>query len=104
MTRKELIKAIYDSTDMWACPDHPCDFPEEEGNTGECCWKCAEKQLAEHEAKIRANVIKEYMTMAMVDFFNFDAEHGYPTHEDVKDILVGVANKLKEQKRQDKGD
>lgn len=63
MTRKELIKAIYDSTDLWACPNDPCDFPEEEGNTGDCCLKCAEKQLAEYEAKI------------IIEFLTFCREH-----------------------------
>lgn len=62
MTRNELIKAIYDSKDDWSCPDHPCDLPEEEGNVGECCLRCAEKQLAEYEAKIRAEAIIEFLT------------------------------------------
>ena len=54
MIRSQLIKAIFDSDEMWSCPDHPCDFPEEKGSTG-VCWECAEKQLAEHEAKVRAD-------------------------------------------------
>lgn len=64
MTRKELIKAIYNSTDLWSCPADPCDFPEEEGNTGDCCLKCAEKQLAEYEANVRkdfAEKIKNHL-------------------------------------------
>lgn len=53
MTRKQLVKAIHDSKDGWSCPKHPCDFPEKENNTGDCCWKCAEKQLAEYEEKFK---------------------------------------------------
>lgn len=58
MTRDELIKAIYDSDEAWSCLDCPCDLPEEEGNTGDCCLKCAEKQLAQYEAKVRAETIE----------------------------------------------
>ena len=35
MTRNQLIKAICDSNEMWACPNNQCDLPEKEGNTGE---------------------------------------------------------------------
>lgn len=52
MTREQLIKSIYDNDELWSCPGHPCDLPEEEGNTGECCMKCAEKQLWEYEQRL----------------------------------------------------
>lgn len=58
MTREQLIKAIYDNDEQWSCPDNPCDKPEEEGNTGECCMKCAEEQLAWYEQKIRADATR----------------------------------------------
>lgn len=59
MTREQLIKAIYFSDDMWSCPNCPCDLSEEE-NTSEYCWKCAERQLEEYEAKVRADAIEEF--------------------------------------------
>lgn len=52
MTREELIKAIYDNEDTSNCPEYSCDMPEKEGNTGECCLKCAEKQLKAYEDRI----------------------------------------------------
>lgn len=59
MTREQLIKAIYDNDDAWSCPEYACDMPEKEGNTGECCWDCAEKQLKAYEDKIREEGRKE---------------------------------------------
>lgn len=59
MTREELIEAIWDNEDAWSCPKYNCDEPEEEGNTGECCKKCAENLLIEYEKQIRAEVIAE---------------------------------------------
>lgn len=43
----------------------------------------------------RAEGIEEFMLKAITKFYDFDVEHGYPTHEDVKDILLDVANELK---------
>lgn len=71
MTREELIKAIYDNDDAWSCPEHTCDMPEKEGNTGECCWDCAEKQLKAYEDKIRADVIDEF-SLLMKESMNHD--------------------------------
>lgn len=71
MTREELIKAINDNEERWSCPSYNCDKPEEEGNSGECCLKCAEQQLAEYEKAIRAEgqraiekikLLRSYMT------------------------------------------
>lgn len=52
MTRKDLIEIISNDTSCFSCPEYSCDMPEEEGNTGECCRRCAEKQLAEYEGNI----------------------------------------------------
>lgn len=60
MTRNELIMAIYDNEDAWSCPEYNCDKPEGEGNTGKCCWECAERSLAKYDAKVRADAEKEY--------------------------------------------
>lgn len=100
MTRKELIKAIYDVDDGWSCPDNPCDLPEEEGNTGECCWKCAEKQLAKYEAKVRADVIKEYKSKLRKQFLEYYDKHGYPCLSDIMEILDDCEIELKEQKNE----
>lgn len=54
MTRDELIEIIFNDKSNNSCPEYSCDMPEEEGNTGECCRRCAEKQLAEYEGKILA--------------------------------------------------
>lgn len=51
--------------------------------------------IADHDKQIRDEVIEEFMIKAMTKFYNFDVEHGYPTHEDVKDILFDVANEMK---------
>lgn len=59
MTRKELINAINSNEDAWSCPEYYCDMPELEGNAGECCLKCAEKQLKDYEDEIRAAAIDE---------------------------------------------
>lgn len=60
MTRDELIEIISNDTSCFSCPDYHCDMPEEEGNTGECCRRCAEKQLAEYEEYIRADERKRF--------------------------------------------
>lgn len=53
MSREELINIIFDNTDIATCPEYNCcGKPEEEGNTGECCLKCADKQLKEYEDKL----------------------------------------------------
>lgn len=61
MTREQLIKTIDENEDAWSCPEYACDMPEKEGNTGECCLKCAEKQLKAYEDKIRAEAIEPIM-------------------------------------------
>lgn len=58
MTRDELIEIIDESGKAWSCPEKGCDKPEKEGNTGECCCKCAEEQLARYENKIINEAIK----------------------------------------------
>ena len=53
MTREDLISAIYNDINNWSCPNPDCcGSPEEEGNTGECCLKCAERLLFEYEKEI----------------------------------------------------
>lgn len=65
MTRENLIQAIYDNEDAWSCIEHNgCDKPEEEGNTGDCCWACAEKQLQHYEKRKREEVIDECKNLA----------------------------------------
>lgn len=59
MTREQLIVAIWDNEDAWSCPKYNCDEPEEEGNTGECCKKCAENQLVDYEQQIRSEIVDE---------------------------------------------
>lgn len=59
MTRDNLIQAIYDNGDTWSCPSYNCDFPEIEGNESAFCIMCADRQLAEYEAKIRADAMEE---------------------------------------------
>lgn len=58
MTRKNLIGAIYDNEEEWSCA-YTCPHTMEEENPKEVCWRCAEKQLAEYEQQIRADVICE---------------------------------------------
>lgn len=58
MTRKNLIGAIYDNEEEWSCA-YTCPHTMEEENPEEVCWRCAEKQLAEYEQQIRAEVFKE---------------------------------------------
>lgn len=96
MTRDELIMAIYDSDEAWSCPDHPCDFVEE--SRGNDCMKCAEKQLAEHDAKVREDAIKEYKSKLRKQFLEYYDEHGYPCLSDIREILDDCEMKLKEQK------
>lgn len=92
MTRKQLIKAINDNEEEWSCPEYSCNMPDEEGNTGECCWKCAEKQLKKYEDKIRADAIDDYtewLRKAHADF-----------HEDyAEDIKSDYLDSLKEKQR-----
>ncbi len=59
MTRDNLIQAIYDNADSWSCVS-PCQHTMENENPKVACWECAEKQLAEYEAKVRADAIEEY--------------------------------------------
>lgn len=53
MTRENLIEAISECDKGWSCPSPStgCDLPEYEGNTGDCCRKCAERLLDEYENK-----------------------------------------------------
>ena len=98
MTREQLIKAIYDNEDAWSCPEHTCDMPEKEGNTGECCLKCAEKQLKAYEDKIRADAFDEFISTIMPrmkwgnDVYTLAIEH-----------CIEVAKLLKEQKNDNNG-
>lgn len=60
MTRDELIEIIYNDKSNHSCPEYSCDMPEEEGNTGACCLRCAERQLAKYEEDIRADERKRF--------------------------------------------
>lgn len=93
MTREELIKAIY--KDLGLCPDPHCDFLEED------CLECAEKQLAEYEARIRAGVIEEFLSKAKERKY-----HSEITCENAVAIaqLEWLAKELKEQKEGEKND
>ncbi len=103
MTREELIKAIY--KDLGLCPDPHCDFLEED------CLECGEKQLAEYEARIRAEerakTIDEFVEsisesvlwdiLAEVMKRNIGASEGA---DKAFDYLREIGEKLKEQKNE----
>lgn len=78
MTREELIKAINDNEERWSCPEYSCDKPDEEDNTGECCLKCAEKQLSEYEKQIREKAFDEIRKACGSDEPNFTNCIGCP--------------------------
>lgn len=61
MTREQLIKAIDENEDAWSCPEYACNMPEEEGNTGECCRMCAEKQLKAYEDRIKEEASRDFL-------------------------------------------
>lgn len=69
MLKANLIKAIYDNEDEWSCPEYTCDKPENEGNTGECCWECAKRQLEEYERSIKAETIEKICEYVRTDEF-----------------------------------
>lgn len=60
MTRDELIWIIFNDTSRYSCPEYSCNMPEEEGNTGECCRRCAERQIAKYEEDIRVDERKRF--------------------------------------------
>jgi len=93
MTRDNLIQAINDNCDAWSCPTYNCDLPEEEGNSGACCLKCAERQLAEYEEKIRADAIDE-LVLAIDQNLSYDICDG----REAMDEIVLIAEQLKGKK------
>lgn len=99
MNREDLIDAIFNSTETWACPEYICDMPEEEGNTGECCLKCAEKLLAGYDAKIRADAIEEYRK-EMRDIIEGDEEFTDWQKYEFLECNEVVAELLKERKHE----
>lgn len=96
MNRNELIQVIYNDTSSATCPGCNCDKPEQEGNTGECCMKCAEEQLAEYEQKIYNqarlfNTVKE-RRKGMNDLSDLIKEH----KNNIVNFIDGVeANAIK---------
>lgn len=54
------------------------------------------KWLAEHDAKVIDDAITDFMCKALTKFYKFHLEHGYATRADLKDMLLEVANELKE--------
>lgn len=97
MTRENLIQAIYENTEDWSCQE-PCMHIMEEKDPSIVCRKCAEKQLAEYEAKVRADATNKFVVNAIKEFQKFDKEHGYPTLADISVILSEIAEQLKEKK------
>lgn len=51
MTREEIIECI--------CPDGFCEVEFREENWSEVCKRCAEKQLAEYESEVRAEIVEK---------------------------------------------
>lgn len=49
----------------------------------------------EHDAKVRADAINNFVIDAITEFQKFDKEHGYPTLGDISVILSDVAEGLK---------
>lgn len=84
--RDNIIKAIFDNENNWSCPEYRCDMPEKEGNTGECCLKCAEKILKEYENKIKTDVIDEYIDIVL---------NGYTFDQLNRDALKFILNDAK---------
>jgi len=70
MTRENIIQAIFDNENNWSCPEYSCDKPEEEGNTGECCLKCAEKMLEEYEKHIKLDAIERFADSILCELDN----------------------------------
>lgn len=59
MTNREIIlHCLKENTDV-TCRKSPCDKPEQEGNTGECCDKCALGILEEYEREMRSKAIDD---------------------------------------------
>lgn len=98
MTRDELIKAIYDSEEAWSCPDRPCEIVDESWENN--CMKCAEKQLAEYEAKIRADAIDECRKILSAIFKYYrDEYHFGVTFNGMCNSIDDRLERLKEQKK-----
>lgn len=64
MTVKEIIlKCLDENTDV-TCRHKPCDLPEKEGNTGECCHKCSLEILKEYEKEIKNKILDDFVNKA----------------------------------------
>ncbi len=97
MTREDLL-GIIERSDY--CPRKPCGLPEAEGNTGECCKKCAEEALADYECNIKTRrITKETACEVLVDsfvlvclncFFDDYRDNG---HNEIEDYCDNVCEK-----------
>lgn len=56
--REIILHCLKENTDV-TCRKSPCDKPEQEGNTGECCDKCALGILEEYEREVRSKAIDD---------------------------------------------
>lgn len=65
MTAKEIIIKCLDENTKYPCRKHPCNKPEEEGNSGECCHQCSMDILEEYTAEVRAKAIYEVYKIAI---------------------------------------
>ena len=57
--RQIILKCLEQNTDI-TCRKSNCDEPEKEGNTGECCDKCALEILNIYENKICNNILTKF--------------------------------------------
>lgn len=97
MTKERLIEIIAKSD---YCPRISCNLPEAEGNTGECCKKCAEEVLADYECNIKIRQItKEKACEVLEDSFvlvcqtcTFD-DYRDNGHNEIEDYCDNVCEK-----------
>lgn len=87
MTRENLLKAIYDSSDDWSCT-YSCPYTMEEQDPQKVCMECANRLLTEYEQKIRADAIDE----CIAEINKLNIEIAYPH------TICNILEQLKEQK------
>lgn len=103
MTNREIIlHCLKEDTDV-TCRKSPCGKPEQEGNTGECCDKCALGILEEYEREVRSKAIDDCFVKAktMMDelFYQNQGKRNGKTHRlycvQAMEFLRQVAEQLK---------
>lgn len=95
MTNREIIlHCLKENTDV-TCRKYSCDKPEQEGNTGECCDKCALRILEEYEREVKSKAIDDCIKKIMQTHIHMPNDYANEITCCVKNEIKDIMNELK---------